>query len=150
MVAIQATSFYSHSCRNGVLYIYFYINLTLFKLHAFWCTIPHLFTVLRFCFFLVSYSTCYCIYHSHIMVTLLTEFPLAVQLVHLICVYRVRFAGNVVVRDKFCWMHALNFAPSSSTFMSFAIRQLLHNAFSSAYTGRSSWTATASSLTAPN
>ena len=142
-VAIQATSFYTHSCtlvwercRNGALYIYlhFFINVCI----LFGVPSLHLFTVLTFCFFLVSYSTGY----MHLFSYHVTEIPLAFQLVDLIWGCRVRFAGNVVVRGKFCWMH--NFAPSSSTFMSFAIRQLLHNAFSSAYTGRSSWTATES------
>ena len=58
------------------------------------------------------------------------------RLVHLICMCRFRFAGIVVVN--------FNFAPSSSTFMFSAIRQLLHFAFYSAYTGRNSLTTTAS------
>ena len=58
------------------------------------------------------------------------------QLADLIFMCRFLFAGIVVVN--------FHFAPSSSTFMFSAIRQLLHFAFYSAYTGSNSLTTTAS------
>ena len=88
------------------------------------------------------------------MLTLLAEFPHAVQLVDLICMRRVSLVPRLrfsVLQATESWAGAgneasagsvlpatlsyavnfaecifFNFAPSSSKFMSFAIRQLLH------------------------
>ena len=84
------------------MYFTFTFISSLLSLHTFWCAIPTSFYV---CFFFLSHIALVIdafICEILIMLTLLAEFPHAVQLVDFICMRRVRFAGNVVVRGKFC------------------------------------------------